>query len=138
MEKNKIEIANLDEISAAVDRFFDICKSGKKFAFYGEMGSGKTTFITAVCKALKVNETIASPTYSLVNEYSCPDGIVYHLDLYRLEDVHEALDIGIEQILESDGWCFIEWPQIVEAILPDDFIKVSIGLESNKRIIEIN
>ena len=106
------------------------------FLFEGEMGSGKTTIIKAICNYLGINEGLSSPTYSIVNEYLTNMGKhVYHFDLYRLKDLQECLDIGMEDYLDSGNYCFIEWPQIAEKIYPENVVRVKIQSEENKRII---
>lgn len=118
-----IEVNSVKELENCVPNVLVVLADKKKVALYGEMGAGKTTFVKAVCKFLGVRSNTASPTFSLVNEYSYQDEdgeakIFRHLDLYRLRNANEALDIGIEDFLEDDCLCFIEWPQLVEPIFP--------------------
>jgi len=107
--------------------------------FYGEMGTGKTTLIKMICENFGVQDDMSSPTFSLVNEYLDGDGEpIYHFDLYRLETLKEAMDIGIEEYLFSGNKCLIEWPQIIENELPDQYLKISIKLVGeNKRQITV-
>ena len=114
----------------------------RKIALYGEMGAGKTTFVTAFCSYLGVQDTTGSPTFSLVNTYAyrAADGSeawIHHLDLYRLETTEEALDIGIEDVLYDPWYCFIEWPQLAEELLPPDSasIKLEILSETKRSIV---
>jgi len=114
----------------------------KKMIFIGEIGAGKTTFIKALCAQLGVEEKVTSPTFSLVNQYSYFDKegheqLIYHLDLYRLKNREEALDIGIEDILYEDAYCFIEWPELIEDLLPDNIVKISIEIvdDSTRKIL---
>lgn len=109
----------------------------RKFAFYGEIGAGKTTLIQTLCRLLEVADYVTSPTFALVNVYESPEGPVYHLDLYRLKNVEEALDIGIEEYLADDAYCFIEWPELVDALLPEDVIRIKITFlaESSRKIL---
>ncbi len=112
----------------------------KVLLFYGEMGVGKTTLIKELCKYLGVNDTISSPTFSLVNEYTTVHNeCIYHFDLYRITNDEEALDIGIEDYLYSKNWCFIEWPQNIENLLPLEATKIQLSLsEDGSRTITIN
>lgn len=115
----------------------------RKAVLYGEMGAGKTTFVKMCCQFLGVRGSTASPTFSLVNEYfyenGDENGTVRHLDLYRLKNLGEALDIGIEDFLEDKSFVFIEWPQIVEPILPEGFVKIEIKiLSKNKRELKLD
>jgi len=106
------------------------------FAFFGEMGAGKTTFIKAVCKALGVTENISSPTFALVNEYADKEGEpVYHFDFYRIENEQEAIDIGVRDYFYSGHYCFIEWPEKILHLLPEDTIRVYISIQNETRII---
>ncbi len=117
----KITIQTITELGQAAKEFLSYCETGQRvFVFYGEMGVGKTTFIKAVCAQLGVSDMVSSPTYALVNEYIGENVQVFHLDLYRLKNIQEALDIGIEEYLYDlapSTYCFIEWPQIIEPLL---------------------
>ena len=109
---------SLDQIDLAAQKIIT-SHPEKVILFNGEMGAGKTTMIKALCKALGVNETTASPTFSLVNEYRTAGGeTVYHFDVYRLRNENEALDMGIEEYLYSGNWCFIEWPEKIPTLIP--------------------
>jgi tRNA threonylcarbamoyladenosine biosynthesis protein TsaE len=114
----------------------------RKIALYGQMGAGKTTFVKAFCNYLGVEEESASPTFALINEYSYHDdseglALIHHLDLYRLKSAEEAIDIGIEEVLYDPWYCFIEWPQLVESILPEDTAKIQIDIlgETQRRLL---
>ena len=98
------------------------------FAFYGKMGAGKTTFIKAVCEELGVKDVINSPTFAIINEYAVPASgqSIYHFDFYRINEIGEALDIGTEDYFDSGAWCFIEWPEKIEPLLPDDTVCVTL------------
>jgi tRNA threonylcarbamoyladenosine biosynthesis protein TsaE len=111
----------------------------KTLLFYGEMGVGKTTLIKEICKELNVLDTISSPTFSLVNEYQTTNSeTVFHFDFYRIEDEIEAYDIGIEDYLDSQNWCLIEWPQNVENLLPLDAVEIHLSiLENEQRNIQL-
>ena len=112
----------------------------KLFLFYGKMGSGKTTLIKEIVKQLGVDEVASSPTFSLVNEYHSDKGeIIYHFDFYRIENEEEAFDIGVEEYLYSDHWCFIEWPEKVENLLPLESVVIKLTINpDNTRTIQIN
>lgn len=138
MNKETIYIENLNSINIAAQDFIKKIKNKKVFAFYGEMGAGKTTFIKAICENLGVEDMINSPTFSIVNEYLGADGnIIYHMDCYRIEKESEATDIGVTGYLYSGNYCFIEWPEKIERLLPDDIVKVKIAeTENGTRIVE--
>lgn len=122
---NYIE-SELDEIARKLISNF---KEIKVWCFYAEMGAGKTTFIKKICEELGVLDTMSSPTFSIVNQYeSTKAGTVYHLDCYRLESVGEAQNIGVEEYLDSGNFCFLEWPEIVESLLPAHYLEINIKL----------
>jgi len=114
----------LDELPAIATNFVRQFSEHKVFAFHGAMGAGKTTFIHALCDAMKVTSTVGSPTFSIINEYSYAGGIVYHIDLYRLQDEEEAIRAGVEDCLYSGHTCFAEWPGRAPGLFPDDTIHV--------------
>ena len=111
----------------------------KTLLFYGEMGVGKTTLIKAICKALKVNDTISSPTFSLVNEYhTIHSEKVFHFDFYRITEENEALDMGVEDYFYNNNWCLLEWPENIENLLPLKAVKIQLSiLKNGKRNIQI-
>jgi tRNA threonylcarbamoyladenosine biosynthesis protein TsaE len=109
------------------------------FAFFGEMGAGKTTLIKDFCKVLGVKGNTSSPTFALVNEYKLESGkSIYHFDMYRIEDPSEAVRIGFEEYLESGNYCFIEWPEKIHNLLPPSFVQVSIQVTPDHRKISAN
>lgn len=109
------------------------------FAFFGEMGAGKTTFIKDFCKALGIKGNTSSPTFALVNEYKTENGkSIYHFDMYRIEDPSEAVRIGFEEYLESGNYCFIEWPEKIQNLLPPSFVQVRVQVTPDHRIISAN
>ena len=111
----------------------------KTLLFYGDMGVGKTTLIKAILKILGSTDEVSSPTFSIVNEYKTERSCVYHFDLYRIENIEEAYDFGIEDYLDSEYWKFIEWPEKLEPLLLDDFDKIQLELgEIDTRILTIN
>ncbi len=135
---SQIVINSLDELPAAAKTILESCKEKKVFAFSGEMGSGKTTIIKAMCQQLGVKEKAVSPTFAIVNEYS-GEFPVYHIDLYRLKNLSEAVDIGIEEYLASGKYCFIEWPELIEDLLPIDTARVKIEVGTNEdRLVTID
>ncbi len=100
-------------------------------AFYGEMGAGKTTLIQSVCHSLGVQSEVTSPTFALVNEYFIPDGSLYHFDFYRINRISEALDFGIEEYFDSGSWCLMEWPEKVQELLPEPYIRMFLQVHSD-------
>lgn len=127
-----IKINSLDEMRKAAQEFVAAMGDRKVFAFYGKMGAGKTTFIKAVCEELGVEDVINSPTFAIVNEYVDGNGEpVYHFDFYRIKKEQEVLDIGYEDYVYSGHVCFMEWPELIENLLPDDAVKVTIEEETD-------
>ena len=125
-----ISINSLEEIGKAAQEFVAAMGDRKVFAFYGKMGAGKTTFIKAVCEELGVEDVINSPTFAIVNEYVDGEGEpIYHFDFYRIKNVQEVMDIGYEDYVYSGNVCFMEWPELIENLLPDDAVKVTIEEE---------
>lgn len=130
----KINITSLDNIEAAAKEFVNLMGDDTVFAFYGDMGAGKTTFINALCRVLGVEEdTTNSPSFSIVNEYRSDTTaeLIYHFDLYRIENLEEAFDIGIEDYFDSGALCLLEWPERIEDILPYDTVKVEIKINDD-------
>lgn len=131
-------IRNIEELNAVADEIIHLSHTNGVFCFYGNLGAGKTTLIKLICEKLHVVDTISSPTYPIINEYkTADDKIIYHIDLYRLKSIDEALNIGIEDYLYSQHLCFIEWPDNFESILPDKHIKIKISKFEEDRTIEI-
>ncbi|MEC8273719.1 MAG: tRNA (adenosine(37)-N6)-threonylcarbamoyltransferase complex ATPase subunit type 1 TsaE [Bacteroidota bacterium] len=127
------ELGQLDGISSEILKL----SNSKKIAFHANMGAGKTTLIKSICEKLKVLDVVKSPTFSIVNEYiSEINGKVYHFDFYRFEDKREAFDIGVESYFDSSAYCFVEWPSMIEDLLPNDFQHVYIEVENEQRIIK--
>jgi tRNA threonylcarbamoyladenosine biosynthesis protein TsaE len=117
---------HLQEIERAARDFWREFPTGKVFAFHGEMGAGKTTFIHALCSGKKVRDTVGSPTFSIINEYEYPGGKIFHIDLYRLNDEEEALRAGVEDVLYSGELCLVEWPDRAPGIFPPGTIQLQI------------
>jgi tRNA threonylcarbamoyladenosine biosynthesis protein TsaE len=130
-------LSNIAELPIVAKDFLDEYGSNTCFAFNGDMGSGKTTFILSVLKAMGITEPDGSPTYSLINTYeSSTYGKIYHLDLYRLKDITEAYDIGIEEVLNGTGMSFIEWPEKIASLLPENTVHINVNvLEDQSRMI---
>ena len=127
--KYKLQLTNIERIAR---QFVEEQSDGRVFAFYGQMGAGKTTFIAAVCKALGIEEPVNSPTFAIVNEYVADNGeTVYHFDCYRLNTLRDALNIGIEEYFASGNICFIEWAENIEELLPADTVRVNIVVEDD-------
>lgn len=130
---------SINELPYAAQQFIAATKGSTVFAFKAAMGVGKTTFIKALCNELEVIDTVASPTFAIINEYKTKHNeLIYHFDLYRLNSIQDAQNIGIEEYLYSKNMCLIEWPEIIESLLPSHTIFVSITEdEQGGRIIEI-
>lgn len=122
----EIRIQDLEHINEAAKQFVAQIGEHKVFAFYGSMGAGKTTFIKAVCEELGVEDVITSPTFAIINEYTGQEGTIYHFDFYRIKKLEEVYDMGYEDYFYSGALCFIEWPELIEEVLPEDAVKVSI------------
>jgi tRNA threonylcarbamoyladenosine biosynthesis protein TsaE len=121
------------EIEKAAAFLLSNLQSQKILLFYGEMGAGKTTFIKAFCAALGVEDNVSSPTFSIVNEYAYPEGVIYHFDFYRLKTQTEALDLGLEEYLYSGNYCLIEWPEKIPDLLPEDYLQILIEVQPNQQ-----
>ena len=134
----KIRITSLDNIREAAKAFLAGMGTSKVVAFYGKMGAGKTAFIKAICEELGVEDVITSPTFALVNEYTAGNGApVYHFDFYRIKRLDEVYDMGYEDYFYGGNLCLLEWPELIEDILPDDAMRVSITeQEDGSRVIE--
>ena len=166
-EMSTIRIENIDDLASAAQKFVDEMGENRVFAFYGKMGAGKTTFIKAICEALGVEDVVTSPTFAIVNEYKVNEELrmkneefatadeghekdssffihhssfnkVFHFDFYRIKNLREAYDIGCEEYFYSGNPCFIEWPEMVEELLPEDTVEVHIEvLENESRIVTL-
>ena len=128
----EITIKSLDEIQQAADDFVAAMGDNTVFALYGPMAVGKTTFTKAVCERLGVKDNITSPTFAIVNEYrSTTDELIYHFDFYRIKKLEEVYDMGYEDYFYSGAICFIEWPELIEELLPLDAVKVTLSENSD-------
>lgn len=137
---NTFYIESLETIDEVAKAFLLHYKSEKVIALYGEMGAGKTTFIKALCKNLKIEDTVNSPSFAIVNEYhTFEDDIVYHFDFYRLKEESEAYDMGYEDYLYSGHYCMIEWPEKINSLLPEGRLDLHIVEEENgQRKLTVN
>lgn len=128
----EIRISSLDTIHDAAREFIQHIGEARVFAFYGKMGAGKTTFVKAICEELGSKDVITSPTFAIVNEYTASSvddkqqAPIYHFDFYRIKKLEEVYDMGYEEYFYSGALCLIEWPELIEEILPDDSVRVSI------------
>ncbi|KXA45170.1 tRNA (adenosine(37)-N6)-threonylcarbamoyltransferase complex ATPase subunit type 1 TsaE [Prevotella corporis] len=123
----EIKIKNLETIHESAKEFIKNIGNKKVFAFYGKMGAGKTTFTKAICEVLGVKDVITSPTFAIVNEYTDGNGNpIYHFDFYRIKKLEEVYDMGYEDYFFSGNLCLLEWPELIEEILPENAIKVKI------------
>ena len=136
----KILIKDKRHLNTAAKQLLEQSGENKIFAFYGSMGAGKTTIIKAICQTLGAVDIVSSPTFTLVNEYKTTSGeSLYHIDFYRIRKQEEVYDFGIEEYLTGDSYCFMEWPELIEEILPEETIRVRISVDENEqRILSIS
>nr|CAP07660.1 hypothetical protein [uncultured rumen bacterium] len=129
--EHKIVIPDISALDRAAREFLEEIEDNKLVAFYAPMGAGKTTFTTAVCRALGVgDDAVSSPTFSIVNEYRTKDGeSIFHFDFYRINKIAEALDIGFYDYIDSGCLCLMEWPENIEDIIPDETVRVRISVD---------
>lgn len=132
-----IEVNQLSELDHAAKLLLNSFPDDRVFLFYGNMGAGKTTFIKALCKVLEVEDNTSSPTFSIVNEYSSSQGPIFHFDFYRIKEEEEAYDFGYEDYFYSGNYCFVEWPNRIPNLLPDDAktIEFEITSSTSRKII---
>lgn len=135
----EIKIQSLEEISSAARQFVESIGERRIFAFYGSMGAGKTTFIKAICEELGVEDVITSPTFAIVNEYTTGTGKpLYHFDFYRIKKLDEFYDMGGEDYFGSGNICFIEWPELIEDVLPEEAVIVNIKeVDDGSRLVTV-
>lgn len=129
----EIQIKDKKHLPAAARQLLEHSADKKIFAFYGSMGAGKTTLIKAVCEALGAIDIVCSPTFTLVNEYKTGSGdSIFHIDFYRIKKLDEVYDFGVEEYLTGESYCFMEWPELIEEILPDETVKVRISVDETE------
>ncbi|MCR9252220.1 MAG: tRNA (adenosine(37)-N6)-threonylcarbamoyltransferase complex ATPase subunit type 1 TsaE [bacterium] len=136
----EIEVNDLSELPEAAKTLIDQYSDRYKvWLFYGEMGAGKTTFIKELCHHANVVDNISSPTFSIVNEYwTESEDVVYHFDFYRIESEREAIDIGLDEYFYSEDLCFVEWPERIPSLIPDEYLEINIKLgDNNQRILSV-
>jgi len=125
--KEVINVLSLEELPQAAQKVLHHIGDRRIVAFYGAMGTGKTTLIKSLCQVLCVSDQVNSPTFTLVNEYKTADGrMVYHFDFYRMNKIEEAYDLGYDEYFDSEGLCLIEWPELIEELLPKDTVRICI------------
>ncbi len=128
----EIVIKDLQHLRQAAGKLIDAFSDKRLFAFFGAMGSGKTTIIKSVCECLGATDIVSSPTFTLVNEYRTGSGQpLYHIDFYRIRKQEEVFDFGIEEYLSGESYCFMEWPELIEDILPDETVRIRITVMDN-------
>lgn len=121
---------HLKELPEIARKLVEQFAEERVFAFYGKMGAGKTTFIQSVCRVLGSDDTVTSPTFALINEYNTQkNGSVFHFDFYRIKNLEEVFDLGYEDYLYSGSYCLIEWPELIESLLPEKVVRVKIEVE---------
>lgn len=120
------QVASPDELPAVAADMLRVCKEQRIFALQGGLGAGKTTLVKALCAALGTGDVVKSPTFALVNSYQAPIGEIYHFDFYRIRNLEEVYDLGFEEYFDSGNYCFIEWPEMIGPLLPEDAAEVAI------------
>jgi tRNA threonylcarbamoyladenosine biosynthesis protein TsaE len=123
-----VHVGGLEEVPAAAEKVLELCAPRKVYAIAGAMGAGKTTLVKALCRALGSHDNVKSPTFSIVNEYASPAGAIYHFDFYRIEDLSEVFDLGFEEYLGSGNYCFLEWPELIEPLIPEDAVELRLAV----------
>lgn len=139
MKELHFEIKNISELPDAAARILHFAGERKVFAFYAEMGAGKTTLIKEMCRKLGAQDSFSSPTYSIINEYQIAAGghSIYHMDLYRIKNTREAMEAGVQEYVSGSNYCFIEWPELAKGLLPEEVVSVHIKTDGNIRNVSI-
>ncbi|MBQ8694541.1 MAG: tRNA (adenosine(37)-N6)-threonylcarbamoyltransferase complex ATPase subunit type 1 TsaE [Bacteroidaceae bacterium] len=139
MKEYTITINGIEDYPQAAREFVKLLDKGRIFAFYGKMGSGKTTFIKSICEELGVKDSINSPTFAIVNEYEDRNqNTIYHFDFYRIKSIEEVYNMGYEEYFYGDAICFMEWPELIEELLPEETVKVFVEeTEGGARSVKI-
>lgn len=139
MRNKEVSIIELAQIPVVANEVLFFAGNIKVFAFYAEMGAGKTTLIKEICRQLGSIDNFSSPTYSVVNEYEIKNNRqkIFHMDCYRLKNIDEALSVGMEEYLTGNNYCFIEWPELIEPLLPLQTVKICIRTDGNVRNVSI-
>ena len=134
------KVHHKNDLNKVAKKLLNEFNNQRVFAFYGKMGAGKTTFIQAICKALGTTDNVTSPTFALINEYRTSEmKSIFHFDFYRIKKLEEAFDLGYEDYLYSGNYCLIEWPEMIESLLPDNIVQIKIEVSDNEtRIINAN
>lgn len=128
-----VQIKTIKAIEETAKELIDSFPQQRVFAFYGKMGAGKTTFIQAICRQLGTTDNVTSPSFAIINEYKTNAGdSIYHFDFYRIKEMEEAYDLGYEDYFYSGKYCLIEWPEKIEPLLPEDFVRVNIAVEEKE------
>jgi tRNA threonylcarbamoyladenosine biosynthesis protein TsaE len=127
------KITSIEGLKSVAEKLIAHFPENRVFALYGKMGAGKTTFIQSICKSLGSDDNVTSPTFALINEYNTADiNSIFHFDFYRIEDIEEAFDLGYEDYIYSGDYCFIEWPEMIEQLLPENMVKVKIETQEDE------
>lgn len=137
MKKTEHYIFKETELESICRTLLDKLSVPSVVLFEGQMGAGKTTLIKQLCQLLGVHEGISSPTYSIVNEYQGNDRLIFHFDLYRLNDVQELMDMGFEEYLDQQAWVFIEWPELAEPFLPETCVLINLSVQDERRVLNL-
>ena len=133
-DRQTLYCSDITQLPTVAQQIIDFAHDTSVWLFYGDMGAGKTTLIKAICKVWQVEDTVSSPTFSLVNEYRTTDGqLLYHFDFYRIEDEEEAVDMGVEEYFDAQRYCLVEWPSKIRNLLPETYIRIKIRVNKDQR-----